>query len=514
MTNNFVYCFLKSQNVIYHYKQIKKLKISFKLVLGLLSIFVIILGVQYYQTTISYQINQVSEYHYKMSIPALTLLEQISTNSEMMHSAVHGYALHHEHSIEDYEYSKQNILNLIHQYGELTYLKDSLGNELAGSMMQKSMQGYVKQMLNLIDEYDVVSMNLFQAVDDGSSMNVEKNFSLINEKINLFRDVLTKDKLMELEGKTLQQNKIQNFLEESNNLIFISNIIVVILIVSIIIIITTSISSQISKFRKITSEIADGNYNIAFQSRTDEFQPLGEDIKKMSSEIKESKELEIHLQNKLIKKERFSAIGELSARIAHDIRNPLNVLRTSLDNIRESNYDPEYIKKSTLRCNVAINRIAHQIDEVMDFLKDSPLTLEPFSFLEIIDALRDGLDIPTGIKLKISPNDVNILGDKVKIESLLYNLITNAIQKLKTNGNIIINTSYDSDNMVKITVEDDGDPIPEDVLEDIFEPLFTTKQQGTGLGLASCKKIVEQHNGQITATNYPVTFTIIVPSAS
>jgi signal transduction histidine kinase len=490
------------------------LKISVKLILGLISIFAIISTAQYYQTNLSFQINQVSEYHDKMSTPALMILEQISTNSEMMHRTIHGYALHHEHSIEDYESTKQNVLNLINQYDELTYVQDSFGNNLAGHMMQKSMQDYVKQMLDLINEYDVISMSLFQDINDDSSIDIEKNFDLLDEKINLFRDILANDKLMELKGKTAQQNKINNFLEESNNLIFISNIIVIFLIVVIIVIITTSISSQISTLRKVTSEIAHGSYDVSFQSRSDEFQPLRDDIKKMSSDIKESKTLETDLRKKLIKKERFSAIGELSARIAHDIRNPLNVLKTSLDNIREANYDPEYIKKSTLRCNIAINRIAHQIDEVMDFLKDSPLTLEPVSFLELITTLKNDLDIPSGIKLKIPTNDVNILGDKMKLESLLYNLITNATQKLETTGNIIIDTSYDSDNMVKITVKDDGEDIPKDVLKKIFEPLYTTKQQGTGLGLASCKKIVEQHNGTISASNNPVTFTIIVPSAN
>ena len=67
--------------------------------------------------------------------------------------------------------------------------------------------------------------------------------------------------------------------------------------------------------------------------------------------------------------------------------------------------------------------------------------------------------------------------------------------------------------MVKITVEDNGPAIPKNSLKNIFDPLFTTKQKGTGLGLASCKKIVEQHEGTISASNNPVTFTIFLPSS-
>jgi signal transduction histidine kinase len=108
---------------------------------------------------------------------------------------------------------------------------------------------------------------------------------------------------------------------------------------------------------------------------------------------------------------------------------------------------------------------------------------------------------------------VNVLGDKIKLESLMYNLIINSVQKLNGNGTITIKA--DEDDILKkskITISDDGDPIPEEFLFKIFEPLITTKQHGTGLGLASCKKIIDQHDGLISVSNNPVTFTIILPA--
>jgi len=222
----------------------------------------------------------------------------------------------------------------------------------------------------------------------------------------------------------------------------------------------------------------------------------------------------ITISEKLIKAERISSIGELSARIAHDIRNPLGVIRTSVENIRMKSDDPEFIKKSVIRCDKAIQRITHQIEEVMDFLKDSPLDLEPVSLLDSLKSSIAGITIPDGIKMIFPTKDVGILGDKIKLESLFYNLIINAIQKLKNEGIITIKIFDEPDNMVKITIEDNGKSIPEDYLKKIFEPLFTTKQIGTGLGLASCKMIVQQHQGTITVTNNPVTFTLILPSAN
>jgi len=216
------------------------------------------------------------------------------------------------------------------------------------------------------------------------------------------------------------------------------------------------------------------------------------------------------LSRKLIEIERLSAIGELSARIAHDIRNPLSVIKNSLGNIKLLKNETGDLDKTIDRCDRAVDRIAHQIDGVMDFLKDSPLESNPISFLEIIHSVIIGMPNHEKIIITMPSKDVTIFGDRIKLESLFYNLIINAIQKLNGEGTITINANEDSDNRIKITISDNGESIPEASLNKIFEPLFTTKQQGTGLGLASCKKIIEQHGGSISVSNNPVTFTIML----
>jgi len=217
------------------------------------------------------------------------------------------------------------------------------------------------------------------------------------------------------------------------------------------------------------------------------------------------------LSEKLVEIERLSAIGELAARIAHDIRNPLSVIKNSLGNIKLLKNDPENIEKTIDRCDRAVERIAHQIDGVMGFLKESPLEMNQLSLKEIIDSVISGISIKK-VEIIRPTKDVFVLGDKIKLETLFYNLIMNAIQKFESKGTITIKTSEELENKIVITVSDNGESIPEKSIKDIFEPLVTTKQHGTGLGLASCKKIVEQHNGTISASNNPVTFTIILPS--
>jgi len=218
------------------------------------------------------------------------------------------------------------------------------------------------------------------------------------------------------------------------------------------------------------------------------------------------------LSKKLVEAERLSAIGELAARIAHDIRNPLGVIKNSLGNIKLLKNDPDGIDRTINRCDRAVDRIAHQIDGVMGFLKETPLEMNRVSLTEIIKSAMMGIPEHQEIDIIVPSKNIFIFGDRIKLESLFYNLIINAIQKLKTKGIITIKSFEESNEKIVITVSDNGESIPEQTIKKIFDPLVTSKQSGTGLGLASCKKIVEQHNGTISVSNDPVTFTIILPS--
>jgi len=101
--------------------------------------------------------------------------------------------------------------------------------------------------------------------------------------------------------------------------------------------------------------------------------------------------------------------------------------------------------------------------------------------------------------------------DEKKMEIALINLILNSVQAIGTEpGKVTVRTQSNQD-FATILIEDTGPGIPPEVGEDIFKPLVTTKQKGTGLGLASCKNIIEQHGGTISFENNPTTFTIVMP---
>jgi signal transduction histidine kinase len=108
-------------------------------------------------------------------------------------------------------------------------------------------------------------------------------------------------------------------------------------------------------------------------------------------------------------------------------------------------------------------------------------------------------------------DDIIIKCDVRKMEIVLINLILNSIQAIGENtGNITIN-SKETKNHYEIEIQNTGESIPDSLLEKIFEPLFTTKYQGTGLGLSTCKNVIEQHGGKILAKNNPTAFKIIFP---
>lgn len=225
--------------------------------------------------------------------------------------------------------------------------------------------------------------------------------------------------------------------------------------------------------------------------------------------LKLRKNLIIQQQNKL-KNERLITIGELSARIAHDIRNPLTIILNCNSTVRYLKNDPIKFEKNLQRTERAIHRITHQVEGIMDFLRETDLKIESISLRKLLNSVISDMNIPFEIQIKLPLDDIDIKCDILKIHSLFDNLIMNSIQSMNNKGTITIRLS-ESNGMVTIDVEDQGLPIPDDVMANLFEPLFTTKQTGTGLGLVSCKNIVNQHNGTISAKNNPVTFTIVLP---
>ncbi len=223
--------------------------------------------------------------------------------------------------------------------------------------------------------------------------------------------------------------------------------------------------------------------------------------------------------NALLKVERLSAIGQLSARIAHDLRNPLSVIQgtSQILRIRLGGQLDQKNLELWDRMDRAINRMSHQIEDVMDYVRVSPLQKRDYSLGRIIQDVIERITIPEDVTIHTPKNNCVVFCDPEKLEIVFVNLIVNAIQALDgKKGNVTVDISDDQagGDFATIKISDTGIGIPQENIEKIFEPLYTTKQVGTGLGLSSCKNIIEQHDGTISVSSVVgsgTTFTIRIP---
>jgi signal transduction histidine kinase len=209
------------------------------------------------------------------------------------------------------------------------------------------------------------------------------------------------------------------------------------------------------------------------------------------------------------KDEKLTAIGLLSSRLAHDIRNPLAVIKNGISLLKYEVPDQKSQERFDM-IDKAISTITHQINDVMDFVRSKPLVISENVITAIISKSIKSLVIPEGITINIEPSDIKVKCDPKQLEVVFSNMIANSIEAMNQQGTVTIKVKEVQGN-VHIEVQDQGPGVPHDIMDKIFDPLFTTKQTGTGLGLVSCKSIVDQHGGKIKVSNNPTTFTIILP---
>ena len=218
------------------------------------------------------------------------------------------------------------------------------------------------------------------------------------------------------------------------------------------------------------------------------------------------------LESEKLKNEKMVVLGNFSSRLAHDLRNPLSIIKVSLENLKALYGLDDTKQKYFDKVDRSINRMTHQMDNVLDFVREKTVELNRIKLSEIIAESRDSLVIPDDMELILPKNDTELLCDKKQFSIALNNIILNGIQAIEGAGTIEI-TVEENNKEIIIQIKDSGKNIPNEDLDKIFDPLFTTKMQGTGLGLASVKSIIDAHKGTISVKNDPVTFTITLPKS-
>jgi signal transduction histidine kinase len=230
----------------------------------------------------------------------------------------------------------------------------------------------------------------------------------------------------------------------------------------------------------------------------------------LNTDIKENHKL-------LVKQERLAAIGEVSSRIAHDIRNPLSNIDMALKLIEKDTPDAKIsddsIKEKLQIAYKNIDRISHQVNNVLDYVRQRKILRKNILLQSCLDETVQMLHIPNNIKIKSDKSELRILADPIQLQIVCNNILINAIQAIGTKqGEIIFRFSENSEDII-IEIENSGPSISQELLPHVFESLVTSKEIGTGLGLSSCKRIIENHGGSISVKNNPTTFTIVLPKS-
>jgi PAS domain S-box-containing protein len=234
----------------------------------------------------------------------------------------------------------------------------------------------------------------------------------------------------------------------------------------------------------------------------------------VSRDFTEKKELE----KRLLKAERFAAIGELSTIVAHDLRNPLQGISNVVHYLKKPSKDVanERLASVIPFIEEALKQADKIVRELLDYSADIRLDLKESDPKSIVMQALSGMSVPDNIRV-IQKIEVmsKIRVDPDKIRRVIVNLVSNAFDAMPKGGILTIG-SREAKGCLELIIADNGTGIPDEKIDRLWAPFITTKAKGIGLGLPICKRIIDEHGGQILCESEKgkgATFTIILPIA-
>ena len=240
--------------------------------------------------------------------------------------------------------------------------------------------------------------------------------------------------------------------------------------------------------------------------------------------ITERKQMEQKLretQEQLIRSERLAAIGQLAGGVGHELRNPLGAIKNAVYYIRGKVSKSELGEKEPRVMEFLnimddeVNASNKIISDLLGFSRVGKPSVSPTRIQKVIEDALLRITIPENIELpkKLDADLLEVEIDADQIQQVLVNIITNAVQAMPDGGKLTIG-AREKDEFLEMEIADTGDGIADEAMDKIFDPLFTTKAKGIGLGLAVCQTIIGRHQGNIEVKSHMgkgTTFTIKLP---
>jgi PAS domain S-box-containing protein len=245
-----------------------------------------------------------------------------------------------------------------------------------------------------------------------------------------------------------------------------------------------------------------------------------EEIRRFNAELEqrvEERTCELRdAQEKLVRNEKLAVLGQMAGGVGHELRNPLGVINSAVYYLKLIQPDADdKVRKYHNIIEDELHTAVKIINDLLTFASLKSSDQEPVSIPDLVQRvlLRFPVPWPVEVVLKLPPSLPKIFADLRQMEQVLGNLVVNAYQAMPDGGELSIPTRQE-ERMVVISVADTGEGIPPENLARIFEPLFTTKAKGIGLGLAVCANLVEANGGRIevqSESGQGATFTIYLP---
>jgi two-component system, NtrC family, sensor histidine kinase HydH len=286
------------------------------------------------------------------------------------------------------------------------------------------------------------------------------------------------------------------------------------------ILVSRRIARPVRALTKGLRAVAAGDFKARVPEETGgrELSELAKGFNVMAEQLERLKRME----NEMRKRQQFAALGEAAAVIAHEIRNPLGIIRTSSEVVRMKS--PLAPAEDRLIGFVLeeVARIDRLVQDILDYVRPREPRREMIDLRDVVSRVID-VARPALVKKRIadvvanSNGPLRIEGDPDRLHQALLNLVLNAMDAMPDGGKLEIDAGLDGE-QIRITVQDNGIGMAEDVRKRVFDPFFTTKTRGTGLGLAKVQTIIEEHGGSIRCDSAPsrgATFTIhLTPGAN
>lgn len=254
-------------------------------------------------------------------------------------------------------------------------------------------------------------------------------------------------------------------------------------------------------------QVENGDLSVRLQPRyTDEVGSLMNSFNSMVDKLEKAKEeLEQYHYQQMARADRLASVGEMATGIAHEIKNPLAGIKGAISVIFDD-FEPEDPRREVV--SQILDQIGRLDKTATDLLYFGKPSKPEFTFVDVNNLVKETLFFisqhPEARNIhrvkELTRNLPAVWVDPKQMQQVLFNIILNAMQAMKEGGTLTIETDLDErggDRFIQIRIGDTGKGIPPDQLERIFVPFFTTKTQGTGLGLPICRQLVEQHGGRI-----------------